>query len=92
MKKLNQFSAAFILTALMACQKDISSTVPSSPREVNLSDTLNIKMSETVFSGDFSIQLDSLGDRRCPKNANCFWSGLADAKLIVKNGSVKNLL
>lgn len=86
MKKLNQLLVALILTTFMACQKDNSSTLPSSPREVNLLDTLNIKMSETVFSGDFSIRLDSLGDSRCPKNAVCFWAGLADAKLIVKKG------
>ena len=86
MKKLNYLITALILTISITCKKDNSSTVLLSPRSVNLADTLSIKMNETVFSGDFSIKLDSLGDSRCPSDAVCFWSGLADAKLIVKNG------
>jgi hypothetical protein len=87
MKKLIQLMAALAFTLFIACQKDNSSTLPSSPRAVNLLDTLSIKMSETVFSGDFSIRLDSIvDDSRCPSNAVCIWSGLADAKLMVKKG------
>jgi hypothetical protein len=88
MKKLIQLMAALAFTLFIACQKDNTGTLPSSPRAVNLLDTLSIKMSETVFSGDFSIQLDSIvDDSRCPSNAVCIWQGLADAKLIVKKGS-----
>ena len=43
-------------------------------------------MNETVFAGDFSIKLDSLGDSRCPSNAYCFFQGFANTKLIVQNG------
>jgi hypothetical protein len=86
MKIRNYGMAVLALTAFIACQKDISNTVPTTPRVVNLMDTVSIKMAETVSIGDFSIKLDSMADSRCPTNANCIWAGVADAKLVVKRG------
>ncbi len=91
MDKLNSLFIALILTTFMACQKDNSSAAQK-PRAVNLTDTLSIKMSETVFSGNFSIKFDSITqDNRCPTNVNCIVAGTAIAKLIAQKDSDKQV-
>jgi hypothetical protein len=82
MDKLNSLIAAVILTVLVACQKDNSGN--TAPNATPLSDTLRIKLGETVNFSNFSIKLDSANDSRCPINAQCFWAGVATAKLNVK--------
>jgi hypothetical protein len=92
MEKIMRLIALFVLTTIMACQKNTTQSpidgkdiVVTPPRTVVLTDTLTIKMGETVASGNFSIKLDSItNDSRCPMGFNCIWEGSADAKLIVK--------
>jgi hypothetical protein len=92
MEKFNRLMIAFILMAFMACQKDNTNS-NLTPRAVNLSDTLSLKMSETVFSGNFSIKFDSITlDNRCPITLNCFAAGTAVAKLIVQKDSLKQTI
>jgi hypothetical protein len=94
MEKLNKLIAASIITAFMACQKEgtIATSVPPNTTNnngttVTTTDTLTIKMSETVSAGSFSIKLDSIQDSRCPTSVVCVWAGVAEAKLIVKEGN-----
>ena len=92
MDKLNSLIIALILTAFMGCQKGNPNAVKKS-RAVNLTDTLSMKVSETVFSGNFSIKLDSITqDNRCPTTVNCIMAGTAIAKLIVQNDSDKQVV
>jgi hypothetical protein len=92
MNKFNPLIAALVLTAFMACQKDNTSattetTTQTPPRPVVLTDTLTLKMAETVISGNFSIKLDSIEDSRCATDVNCIWAGSVRAKLIVKKNT-----
>jgi hypothetical protein len=86
MNKFIQLITALILTVLIACQKEnTTDTNTTSPRSVVLTDTLTLKMSETVFSGNFSIRLDSAQDSRCPTDVDCIWAGSVMAKLTIQN-------
>lgn len=91
MKKFNLLIAALILTVFMACQKDNSTAIPLI-RSVNLADTLSIKMNETVFSGDFSIKLDSIQESRCPTDVTCVTAGFVAVKLIVKKDNNSQII
>lgn len=82
MDKLNSLITALILTFLVACQKEYSCA--PSPNSALLSDTVRVKIGETVRTNDFSITLDSVNDSRCGINENCFWAGDAAVKLQVK--------
>ncbi len=86
-KQLNYWVLALILTAFIACQKDISNTNSPTSRTVVLTDTLTIKTNETVISGDFSIKLDSISDSRCPLDFYCFTAGWVNAKLLVQKNT-----
>ena len=92
MNKFNQLIAALILTAFMACQKEnttnTSETTPTAtPRTVVLTDTLTLKMTETVISGNYSIKLDSIEDSRCATDLTCIWAGSVRAKLLVQKNT-----
>jgi hypothetical protein len=89
MDKLNSLIAAVILTVLVACQKDNSGA--TTPNATPVSDTLRIRLGETVNFSNFSIKLDSANDSRCPINASCVWAGVATAKLSVKKDNATEI-
>jgi hypothetical protein len=89
MNKFNHLIVALILTAFMACQKEnttntTTETVTTPPRTVVLTDTLTLKMSETVTSGNYSLRLDSIEDSRCATDLTCIWAGSVRAKLFIQ--------
>jgi hypothetical protein len=90
MNKFNHLIVALILTVFIACHKqnttdtttETTNTTP--PRKVVFTDTLTLKMSETVISGNYSLRLDSIEDSRCATDITCIWAGSVRAKLLIQ--------
>jgi hypothetical protein len=97
MNKFNHLILALILTVFMACQKEnttntTTETVTTPPRTVVLTDTLTLKMSETVISGNYSLRLDSIEDSRCATDITCIWAGSVRAKLLIQKNMESQII